>query len=73
MAPCSVSVKEKRHELSECACVSVCVCLCVCKTYVSSAQGCYELIFNEAVSGSRRRCTIEINSLFRSRYRRKDL
>lgn len=49
----------KRH-------VCVRVCVCVCKAYVSSAQGCYELIANETDSGSCRHYIMEINSLFRS-------
>lgn len=51
----------------------VCECVFVCKARVSSAQGCYHLISNETGSNSCRRCTIEINSLFRPRYRLKDL
>lgn len=76
-APCSVTLKNKRHELSPCAWVCLCacvyVCVFVCKAYVSSAQGCHELISNETGLSSCRRLTTEINSLFRTRYRLKDL
>lgn len=40
------------------SCLCVCVCLFVCKAYVSSAQGCNEIISNETGSSSCGRCNI---------------